>query len=431
MSSAGTRRSGIYLASDDYDLQFHGNLIGTDVTGTLAIGNGESGIFIDRSTDASIGEGDAQTRNVISGNAVGITLHRTDNSSSVRGNYIGTDVSGTLAVPNGIGIVIDAATDERIGGFFEGDANVISGNTGDGIYVAGDGEDDIAADANDIWGNLIGTDATGTLPLGNGGNGITLDFATNDNNIDGNVIADNAGNGISIVTSYGNVIQDNFIGTDAGSTEALGNGLAGVRITGPSQGNQVGADHVGTAVSGPGNVIAHNGGNGVEVLQGTGDPGPDADFTSILSNAIWDNGGLGIDLEADGVTENDLGDDDDASNDLKNFPDDITAASDGFGTYGTHHDVLVGIGRDHHLPALCQRRVRPERERRGPALPRHVRHDRERRRLRRGRLLPLRGPRRPVPDRNGGRQPGTDVRVLRLLPRHLRLRRARSRDLPA
>jgi len=332
---SGNRRSGIYLASDDYDLQFHGNLIGTDVTGTVAIGNGESGIFIDRSNDASIGEGDAETRNVISGNAVGITLRRTDNSSAVRGNYIGTDVSGTLAVPNGIGIVIDAASNERVGGFSEGDANVISGNTGDGIYVAGNGELEIFADANDIWGNLIGTDATGDYPLGNGGNGITLDFATDNNDVDGNVIADNAGYGISIVNSSGNVIQDNFIGIGRRSTLSLGNGLAGVRITGPSQGNQVGADHVGTAVTGPGNVIAHSGGNGVEVLQGAGDPGPDADFTSILSNAIWDNGGLGIDLEADGVTENDSGDDDDASNDLKNFPDDITAASDEFGTSGT------------------------------------------------------------------------------------------------
>ncbi len=140
---SGNAGSGIYLISAEYDLQFHGNLIGTDVTGTLAIGNGESGIFIDLSTDASIGAGDAQTRNVISGNAVGITLRRTDFSSFVLGNYIGTDASGTAAIPNGIGIVLDAATDERIGGFFEGDANVISGNTGDGIYVAGDGEDDI------------------------------------------------------------------------------------------------------------------------------------------------------------------------------------------------------------------------------------------------------------------------------------------------
>ncbi len=340
---SGNGGSGIYLLAEEYDVQFHGNYIGTDATGTIAIGNAESGIFVDRSWDASIGEGDAETRNVISGNAVGITLRRTEGSTSVLGNYIGTNAAGNAALPNGVGIVLDAAADEEIGGRSEGEGNVISGNTGDGIYVAGDGELEIFADGNTIEGNFIGTDATGLLPLGNGGNGITLDYATDLNVIGGdtdlwsgyaNVIGDNGGHGISLGISYDNVIQGNFIGTDAGMTEDLGNALAGVRIVGQSSSNQVGAELI-EGVSGPGNAIAFNGGNGVELVQAPGDPPFDADFNSIFSNSIWDNGGLGIDLEADGVTPNDDGDDDDASNDLKNFPDELYGDSDGFTTYGT------------------------------------------------------------------------------------------------
>ncbi len=343
---SGNGASGIYLASDEYDLQFHGNLIGTDETGTLAIGNAESGIFIDRAQDASIGEGDAQTRNIISGNEIGITLRRTDGSTSVLGNYIGTDVTGTVAVPNEIGIDLDAATNERIGGRFEGEGNLISGNEDDGIHVAGNGELEILADNNEFLGNLIGTDVTGEAALGNGGDGIDLAFDTNANTVGGftgdggaplaaNIIGANGGTGVNIGISYNNDVQGNFIGTDRTMTVDLGNALAGVRITGPSQNNNIGQG-IGEGFYGSGNAIAFNDGNGVELLPPDG-TAADADFNAILSNAIWDNGGLGIDLNGDGVTANDTdpaNDADDGPNDLKNFPDVVYGDSDGEQTTG-------------------------------------------------------------------------------------------------
>ena len=117
-----------------------------------------------------------------------------------------------------------------------------------------------------------------------------------------------------------------------GELGPLGNGSAGVSIVNGGQVNQVGADHSGTTISGPGNVIAFNVGSGVELITGA----TDADFNSIHSNAIYENGGLGIDLEGDGlVTPNDPGDDDDGNNDLINFPDLIEAESDGEDTFGT------------------------------------------------------------------------------------------------
>ncbi|MCV0404200.1 MAG: CSLREA domain-containing protein [Chloroflexi bacterium] len=335
---SGNGMSGIYLSSPDYDLQFHGNFIGTDATGTTAIGNAESGIFVMATQDVEIGAGDAETRNVISGNDVGITLRNTDGAARVLGNYIGTNATGDAAVPNRVGILVYGAESETIGGRFDGDGNVVSGNIDDGIQISGITEVEDYAVFNEVIGNLIGTDASGSAALPNGGDGVEIGYAA-DNNVvggdtdarpgSGNVISGNLGNGVHIVLGHGNVVQGNFIGTDGGTTE-LGNGLAGVRVTGPSQGNQIGAE-LSEGVFGPGNVIAHNGGNGVEILQADSEPPMnfDADFTSVFSNDIWDNGGLGIDLEADGVTPNDAGDDDDASNDLKNFPDEVVGTSDG------------------------------------------------------------------------------------------------------
>ncbi|HET8786066.1 MAG TPA: NosD domain-containing protein, partial [Candidatus Limnocylindrales bacterium] len=321
-----------------------GNLIGTDAAGTAAIGNADYAIFLNQYTqNALVGGPTAAQRNVLSGNTFGYVSASGASGNVVEGNYIGTDVSGSAAIPNAVGVILTASDAETIRG------NVISGNTEEGVRVAGNPDLEDFANGNVIVGNRIGTDASGTLDLGNGGDGIHIRDTTDNNVIGGdttltpelaNVISGNGGNGVNLGVSSGNLIQGNLIGTDVSGTLPIGNDLAGVRITGPSSMNQVGASHVGTTISGPGNTIAFNGGNGVELLAIDGD----ADFTSILSNAIHDNGGLGIDLEADGVTPNDPLDADDGSNDLKNFPDVVSGTSDGFTTVGT-------IGSDSSAPS--------------------------------------------------------------------------------
>ena len=107
----------------------------------------------------------------------------------------------------------------------------------------------------------------------------------------------------------GNRLQGNYIGTNATGTGALGNSFHGILLQQNATDNSIGG-----ILPGEGNVIAFNAGSGVAVTHnGT-------DRVAIRGNRIFANGGLGIDLNDDGVTPNDLGDPDNNENNLQNFP---------------------------------------------------------------------------------------------------------------
>jgi parallel beta-helix repeat protein len=273
-----------------------GCFIGTDVTGTVASANG-SGILIDGgSLGNTIGGATAAARNLISGNSGGIAATNNASTTVIHGNYIGTDVTGTLPVPNinGISMTLAAAA---IGGSGPGEGNLISGNTGDGIVLT-------VGSGSTVRGNLIGTDASGTQPLPND-TGISL----GQTNVtvggtgagEGNVVAACR---IGITSSAsGAVIQGNWIGTNAPGTALLGNTETGIEFGSTSTQNTLG---------GPGaqNVITLNG-NGVRNI-GT--------QNAFRANSIFANVALGIDNGPLGVTPNDPGDSDSPGNDLQNFP---------------------------------------------------------------------------------------------------------------
>lgn len=261
-----------------------GNFIGTNAAGNADLGNQGSALFIFlNSINNTIGGTAPAARNVLSGNSdEGILLG--SGANLIQGNYIGTNASGTAAIGNSGGILLVSSGGNTIGGTTAGARNVVSGNSQLGIGIENAG-----ATNNVVQGNFIGTDATGTLPLGNGSVG-------------------------------GVFISDGF--------------------SGPASNNLIGG-----MIPGAGNVIAFNAGDGVviESNQGFNPTG-----IAILGNSIHSNGALGIDLADDGVTANDVDDPDTGPNDLQNFPV-ITSVTTGggstliLGTFNStpSHDFLI------------------------------------------------------------------------------------------
>ena len=106
-----------------------GNLIGTDVTGTKALANSGGGISLSNANNTTIGGSEAGERNVISGNASGIAMNGGANVV-IHGNCIGTDITGTKALGNAMGINDSGMDNVSIGGSGPGEGNLISGNKG-------------------------------------------------------------------------------------------------------------------------------------------------------------------------------------------------------------------------------------------------------------------------------------------------------------
>ena len=345
-----------------------GNLIGTDASGKQRLPNLLGGVSLGSdSAGNQIGGSTARERNIISGNnADGIRISGVAlfpaHDNKVIGNYIGTDIEGKAALPNGqapnnlaSGIrIAEHAANNLIGGATSGERNVISGNTQHGVFI--DGPD---AKSNRIRGNYIGTDAAGTARLGNSASGV---FASNspsnriggDSAGQGNLISANQ-HGIRLegVNAQSNIIESNLIGTNfQGSigpdplNAPLHNTGHGIWINQGSM-NRIGLTSnsiaLCNAVETPSNVIAGNrsqgiriegdqanenavtcnsihdnghllgqSGHGIEITAGT--------KNSVRVNSIYDNAGRGIDLGNDGITINGFGDDDKGANELQDYP---------------------------------------------------------------------------------------------------------------
>ena len=240
--------------------------------------------------------------------------------NSIEGNFIGTNRDGTTDRGNPIGVYVDSDSN-TVGGTEPAARNLISGNDFYGVLISGTG-----ARENSVEGNYIGTTADGSEALGNSGFGVVIQGP--ENTIGGrasgagNVISGNGGYGV-FVSGFSdgdeNRIEGNYIGTTADGTGDLGNTADGVSVQNGAELTAVGGTR-----SGAPNRIAYNGGDGV-LIRDNNSVG-----NNVLSNRIYDNAGLGIDLEggtenAGDVTSNDPGDLDTGPNNLQNFPTIIMA----------------------------------------------------------------------------------------------------------
>ena len=213
----------------------------------------------------------------------------------VEGNFIGLDDTGTNTLGStGSGVFVQTPGN-RIGGTAAGARNLISGHGTTGMEIF-----EAYATNNLVQGNYIGTDRTGTKAIGNTDRAVVINMNAGATTLGGtnagagNLISGNLNRGITLDGSS-NIVRGNFIGTDATGLHALGNARSGVEISGP--GNSVGGTNAGA-----GNVIAFNGvdGGGIFTTNGV-DVAPGATGYSILGNSIFDNAGLGIDVNANGT----------------------------------------------------------------------------------------------------------------------------------
>ncbi len=284
-----------------------GNTIGLNAAGTSAVANGGDGVLVLNAPTTTIG-GSGGSRNVISGNANGIELYFNSSGTSVQGNYIGLNAAGSTAIGNGSTVVVGATggggpgsrisgdgialrgiTNSTIGGTASGAGNYISGNTGTAI-INSEPTSGTEPTGITIQGNVVGPTVNGNASAFTGQAAISLGLATNVT-IGGtaagarNVIAGNSGDGISS-SGTGLVVQGNYIGVGVNGTIALGNSGNGINTSGG--GALIGASPTGTITTTGANIIANNSASGVNVSIGNG--------TSILSNTIYNNANLGIQL---------------------------------------------------------------------------------------------------------------------------------------
>jgi len=333
ITAAGTVIDGTTQTSNRGDSNSRGPEIEIDGAGTGLAANGLNvGVTADGSTIRGLAIGN------FSDNGILIL----SDSNVIAGNYLGLSADGNTIAANNpaaaqhLGGVRIESTGNTIGGMAAADRNVASGNGFAGIELFG-----AAATGNFIYGNYAGLDATGALARPNSQAGVDLELAS-DNFIGGplpgqrNVLSGNASDGVEIDGGDRNVIQGNYIGTDASGTVVIPNGRDGIDV---NENGGVGADNslIGGTGANEGNLIRGNTLYGINVRDAL------VNNIAILGNQIFENVLLDIDLNDDGVTPNDSLDSDAGPNDLLNYPVIVAAPATG-GTITVYYQLDVPAG---------------------------------------------------------------------------------------
>jgi S-layer homology domain len=331
----------ILVGPGGHNAVISGNFVGTDPSGT-----------VDENSNANHGiELNGVTGAVLAGNLATGTGH-VQRFSGGGADVIGEEIdiesgSGAFLVGNLVGTDATGTmiSNGGVGVLLSSTTGAtIGGMTPDArnVFVGPFGfgvVDDGTSTGLQILGNFFGTDVTGTKPLGS----VDTDLALGSGGtlIQGNVIA---GARLGLVAGASATVLGNFIGTDLSGTLDLGNHGYGILVSGP--GGQIGG-----LGPGEGNVIAHNGfaagspNGGVVTSIGAG-------AVTIRGNSIFDNEPLGIDLHEEGVAPNVL-------SGANNFPI-ITSVAPG--TTTTHIEGTLNSGEfktyhiDLYASPSCTRR---------------------------------------------------------------------------
>ncbi len=371
---AHTHARALYLRST---VTIQGNYVGTDPTGLVALPNNAAISSDDdvgsQADDVLIGGLDPGDRNVLSGNAdAGIGQLTDANDWLIQGNYIGVAADGTTPMGNlAAGATIDRTSGTKFGGTETGSANLVSGNRDSGL--APDDVDGVA-----ILNNYIGTDFTGTVRLPNGNHGVSIGRGSVNVVIGGsgdetaNTICFNRRDGVNVWGgSSGVAIRNNVIVGNEGhaisverhssDVEVIGNLMrasgrhgvyleetSGIKIAansviasgghGISLSEGVGETLIGGVRASDANIIASNAEHGIDHRF---QPGTSA--LSLLGNEIHSNGGLGFALTYDSPWANDYHDVDSGPNGLLNHPERLRERENG-GEWTVEYELDVPAG---------------------------------------------------------------------------------------
>ncbi len=235
--------------------KIYNNYIGTDKAGGAVLGTSLCGIDLIASNGTLIGNASTSGRNIIAGHTIfGISL-QASSQCSIQDNFIGTDVSGTVALGGqNFGIMVNGGGAANSSTHNIISNNLISGNTTGiklGFFSAS------GSNGNTVSSNLIGTDVTGAVALGNN-YGLVLN--DNSNTIGGstsahNVIAGNTVGGVLVYgTAHSNVISDNYIGYGSSGSNPLPNGY-GVQLGLLGPGGAAGTNTIQNNRFGGGNTV--------------------------------------------------------------------------------------------------------------------------------------------------------------------------------
>ncbi|MFN8523910.1 MAG: hypothetical protein U0821_12495 [Chloroflexota bacterium] len=315
ITGTGNRVTGCYLGVDADGVTPRGTSTGLQVTGN----------------DTVVGGPTAAERNVLSGNrSGGVWVWSGVTGTQIIGNYIGVGADGVTPVPNSSGVYAGARV--TVGGTSPGERNVISGNVYSGLNVQAPGADGTIIQGNYIGTDATGTRAVPNrygVSLRDVSNAVVGGPSPGA----GNLVSGNTDVGVSVSTSWsqngGSIVQGNRVGLSADGQATIPNGI-GVLIYNevigegvPGLTDALRATIGGTAPS-TANIIAGNRDGGVVVKRGRGH--------RVLGNQVFGNGASGatpqIDLGGDGPTLNDPGDADSGPNHLQNHPSVADAAVD-------------------------------------------------------------------------------------------------------
>ena len=278
---SGNHGDGVLITGASTTNVLSGNFIGTDVTGTAALGNLLDGVDIESANSNSlIGctlfQNPFVFYNVIGGNGGNGVRVNNSNATTVQANFVGMGADNTTVVPNaedGLLVAGSSAT-TQVGGVIPL-GNVISGNASNGIEVTNTASGFIS------FNTFGGIPAFKTTAAPNGADGILITATGGNNTVRTCIISGNAGNGVEIGgNATGVLVTDTSVGTNTNISGAIANQDNGIVISGAAHGNAIGGFQVSVepTVFASGNV-----GYGIAILD-----------TATGNNIINTNVGIGV-----------------------------------------------------------------------------------------------------------------------------------------